>query len=149
MGWCYDVYIDVTQLQSAHPHLFVTVLRYMSVPNLIVDISCVFGSGREFQRWMAFIIRSGNFSWMMHVHALWCILSCTTVVAYIVHQGDVPAYYLHVIWLIQNILTHITDVMSVDELGKMSDIMWTAPRIVKNQSFCHSSVFVENSRKCI
>ncbi len=36
----------------------------------------------------------------------WGILSRTTAIPHIVHQGDTPVYYLHVILMIWNILTH-------------------------------------------
>ncbi len=41
----------------------------------------------------------------------WCILSRTTVIPHMVHQGDAPVYYLHVILLIWTILTRPTEVM--------------------------------------
>ncbi len=52
-----------------------------------------------------------------------CILSCTTAIPHIVHQGDAAAYYLHVILPIWNILTRVTEVMSMNELGKMCDVI--------------------------
>ncbi len=60
-----------------------------------------------------------------------------------VHLGDAPVYYLHVILLIRNILTRTTEVMSMNKLGKMCDVMGTPSRIVKKQPFRRSSVFCE------
>ncbi len=54
----------------------------------------------------------------------WYILSHTIAILHImVRQGDAPAYYLRVILLIRNILTRITEVMSVNKLGKMCDVI--------------------------
>ncbi len=44
-------------------------------------------------------------------HTGWCLLSRNTVIPHMVHQGDALVYYLHVILLIQNILTRTTEVM--------------------------------------
>ncbi len=49
----------------------------------------------------------------MDGHTGWCILSRTTVIPHMVHQGDAPGYYLYVILLIWNILTRTTEIMSM------------------------------------
>ncbi len=67
----------------------------------------------------------------MYIHTGWCILSRTTAIPHMVHQGDAPVYYLRVILLIWNILTRTIEVMSMNKRGKMCDVMWMASRIVK------------------
>ncbi len=57
------------------------------------------------------------------LHTGWCILSRTTAIPHMVRQGDAPVYYLHVILLIWNILTHTTEVMDMNKLEKMCDVM--------------------------
>ncbi len=59
----------------------------------------------------------------LYIYTGRCILSRTTAIAHMVHQGDAPVYYLHVIILIWNILARTTEVMSMNKLGKMCDVM--------------------------
>ncbi len=73
----------------------------------------------------------------------WCILSRTTAIPHMVRLGDAPVYYLHVIFLIWNILTRITEVMSMNNVAKMCNVMRMASWIVKKPSFRHSSVLCE------
>ncbi len=51
----------------------------------------------------------------------WCILSRTIAIPHMVRQGDVLVYYLHITLLLWNILTRTTEVISVNELGKMCE----------------------------
>ncbi len=81
--------------------------------------------------WSAIYLRlnvhSGN-----TIYSVVYILSRTTAIPCMVRQGDALVYYLLVILLLWNILTHTTEVMSVNKLGKMCEVMWMASRIVKN-----------------
>ncbi len=62
--------------------------------------------------------RSANFSYEgIHTGGV------LEVIAHTMHHGDASVYYPHVIFLIRNLLTHTTDVMSVSKLGKMCDVM--------------------------
>ncbi len=76
------------------------------------------------------------------IHTGWCIFSRTTSVPHMVHLGNAPVYYLHVILLIWNISTRTIEVMCMNKPGKMYDVMWMASWIVKKQSFHLLSVSI-------
>ncbi len=56
-------------------------------------------------------------------HTGWCTLHRTATISHMMRHGDAPVYYLHVVLLIWNILTHTTKVMSMNKPGRMSDVM--------------------------
>ncbi len=100
-------------------------------------------------RWVFKLLKRFSESKSHFRHTGWCILSRTSAISHTVHRGDAPVYYLRVILLIWNILTRITEVMSVNKLRKMCDVMRMVSRIVKNNHYVVHQYSVKKSRKCI